>query len=128
MDDLVLHAAGAVMATAAFFVVLVALGVMLGANPLRDIGLRLAGAAIALGIALRACAGLVGSADIGSGGEMAADPLLCIGVVAGHVVLAVALFLRWLRPRAGVERADEQTRARMRERVRSLPRDRDLEP
>ena len=134
MGDLLLSAAGAAYASAAFLFVLVAFTVMLGANAARDALLRLAIGAVLLGLlgnglhgALHA-GGDPDAAGMRVGPDNGIDTLLCTAAVVGHGVLALVLLLRWLRPRAAQERADENGRARLRERVRVPPRDRDLEP
>lgn len=133
MHEVLSNAAATVSGAAAFFVVVLALGVMLGSARLRDGALRLVGIAVVVALGLRGVAGLVAGAPRGAAPEVGGvsdggDALLCIAVAVGHVVLALVLLLRWLRPRAGQERAEERRRARSRERVRVPPRDVELDP
>lgn len=132
MEQMLSSAAATVSAAAVLFLTFAALGIILGANQLRDLALKLTGGALVVALLARGCIEVVGKIDPSvqgaTGQASGADALVCFSVGVGHVVLAIVLVARWLRPRAAVERAEEQRRARMRQRVRVPPRDHELEP
>ncbi len=129
MENIASSAAATAWSAAAVFVVVAALGIIVGANQLRDLALRLVGAAVVVGIAIRSLGSAIVDNDAPSaGGPGSGDAWLCVAFAVGHLVLALVLVARWLRPRAGAERAEERRRARTRERQRVAPRDVELDP
>jgi len=132
VEQILTGTAAVASAAAVLFMTFVALGVILGANQLRDVALRLVGGAVVIAVLARGCVPVVGdmarSVPAHAGATSGTDGLICVTVALGHVVLGIVLLARWLRPRAGVERAEERRRARMRERVRVPPRDHELDP